>query len=58
LAIYPPDPLPYNKGGLGKRGALPLSRISSPSPFKERGIKGVRLINNLNSTIVYTGRYA
>jgi len=30
------------------RGAKPLSKITSPSPFKERGIKGVRLINNLN----------
>jgi hypothetical protein len=29
------------------RGAKPLSKISSPSPFKERGIKGVRSINNL-----------
>jgi hypothetical protein len=24
--------------------AKPLSKTSSPSPFKERGIKGVRLI--------------
>jgi len=39
--------------GAGKRGALPLSKISSPSPFKERGIKGVRLINNLIT--MYTG---
>jgi hypothetical protein len=30
------------------RGALaPLLKILSPSPFKERGIKGVRLINKL-----------
>ncbi len=28
---------------MGKRGAKPLSKISSPSPLKERGIKGVRL---------------
>jgi len=34
--------------GISKRGAKPLSKISSPSPFKERGIKGVRLINNLS----------
>jgi len=27
-------------------GAKPLSKISSPSPFEERGIKGLRLINN------------
>jgi len=27
---------------VGKRGAKPLSKISSPSPLKERGIKGVR----------------
>jgi len=31
------------EGGVNKRGAKPLSRISSPSPSKERGIKGVRL---------------
>jgi len=37
------------RGSVGKRGAKPLSTISSPSPFKERGIKGVRLINNLTS---------
>jgi hypothetical protein len=29
-----------------KRGASPYF-FSSPSPFKERGIKGVRLINAL-----------
>jgi len=40
-----PPSLKNNKGkeGVGKRGASPLSKISSPSPFKERGIKGVRL---------------
>jgi len=32
------------KGSVDKRGAEPLSKISSPSPFKERGIKGVRSI--------------
>jgi len=33
LATYPPDPLPLLRegGSLGKRGALPLSKISSPS---------------------------
>jgi len=35
------------KGRVVIKGALPLSKISSPSPFKERGIKGVRLISNL-----------
>jgi hypothetical protein len=29
------------------RGAKPLSKIFSPSPFKERGIKGVRSIKNI-----------
>jgi len=33
---------------VSKRGVNP-SFFSSPSPFKERGIKGVRLINNLIS---------
>jgi len=28
-------------------GAKPLQNLSSPSPLKERGIKGVRLMNNL-----------
>jgi len=27
-----------------KRGFAPLLKLISPSPFKERGIKGVRLI--------------
>jgi hypothetical protein len=31
-----------------KRGVSPLFFFSSPSPFKERGIKGVRLINEVN----------
>jgi len=35
------------RGSVGKRGAKPLSKISSPSPLKERGIKGVRMVNNL-----------
>jgi len=29
-----------------ERGLCPLSKISSPSPFKERGIQGVRLTKN------------
>jgi hypothetical protein len=33
------------EGGVKKeRGRRPLSKISSPSPGQERGIKGVRLI--------------
>jgi hypothetical protein len=35
---------------VSKRGVSP-SFFSSPSPFKERGIKGVRLINNLNKLL-------
>jgi hypothetical protein len=45
-----PDPFPYYllKGrGISKGGGFaPSLKISSPSPFKERGIRGVRLINN------------
>jgi len=50
---YPPDPpsLSKGRGSIGKRGASPLSKISFPSPSKERGIKGVRLISNLNNDI-------
>jgi hypothetical protein len=46
LATYPPDPLPLIRegGSVSKRGAKPPSKTSSPSPLKERGIKGVRLI--------------
>ena len=38
---------PYGKGRgeCGERGLCPLSKTSSPSPLKERGIKGVRLIS-------------
>jgi len=32
--------------GVFKRGVSPSLLIPSPSPLKERGIKGVRLINN------------
>jgi hypothetical protein len=32
---------------VGKRGVKPLSINLFPSPFKERGIKGVRLVNTL-----------
>jgi len=43
---HPPAPLPLiREGGVKVReGQSPLSKISSPSPFKEREIKGVRLI--------------
>jgi len=42
LVTYPPDPPSFDKGrgSVSKRGAEPLSKISSPSPLKERGIKG------------------
>jgi len=33
---------------VGKRGASPLSKSLPPLLEKERGIKGVRLINNLD----------
>jgi len=42
-----PSSLIQGRGSVRERGASPLSKISSPSPFKERGIKGVRSINNL-----------
>jgi hypothetical protein len=32
-----------------KRDEVPLNKKSSLSPFKERGIKGMRLINNLGN---------
>jgi hypothetical protein len=32
---------------LFKRGVSPSFRKSSPSPLRERGIKGMRVINNL-----------
>jgi len=42
LETYPLDPFPLlfpkGRGSVGKRGAKPLSKISSPSPLKERGI--------------------
>jgi len=58
LVTYPPDPLPLIKGrgSVGKRGAKPLSKISSPSPLKERGIKGVRLINNHRKPLPFSAR--
>jgi len=55
LSPCPPS-LSKGRGSVSKRGALPLSKSLPPllaqgeSPqetFKERGIKGVRLINNL-----------
>jgi len=40
-------PLQEQLCGVFKRGISPSFNISSPSPLKERGIKGVRLINNI-----------
>ena len=40
----------FSKGSL--KGLRPFKNKSSPSPLKERGIKGVRLINNLMLEIV------
>jgi len=44
------------------KGLCPFKIFSSPSPLKERGIQGVRLINNLQGylfitsfVILYTG---
>jgi len=46
LVTCPPD---LDKGGMQAReGRSPPLKFLSPSPFKERGIKGVRLLNNLN----------
>jgi tRNA(Ile)-lysidine synthase len=39
------NPLPFTTGSL--KGQSPFKNYSSPSPSKERGIKGERLINNL-----------
>ena len=49
LATYPPSPPSFSKGrgSAGKRGVKPLSINLFPSPLKERGIKGVRLVNTL-----------
>jgi len=33
------------------KGRSPFKNHPSPSPLKERGIKGVRLINNLKETV-------
>jgi len=40
LATYPPGPLPLIRegGSVGKRGAKPLSEVSSPSPYNIRDI--------------------
>ena len=35
----------FSEGSL--KGLHPFKTYTSPSPLKERGIKGVRLINNL-----------
>jgi len=49
LATYPPDPLPLlREGGVPVReGRSPSLKSLPPLLEKERGIKGVRLINNL-----------
>jgi hypothetical protein len=50
LVTYPPDPLPLARegGSVGKRGGSAPSLFHLPPLLqKERGIKGVRLINNL-----------
>jgi hypothetical protein len=39
----------FIKGSL--KGRSPFKTYTSPSPFKERGIEGVRLINNLRITM-------
>jgi hypothetical protein len=44
LAIFAVKPA---RGSVGKRGVKPLSINLFPSPLKERGIKGVRLVNTL-----------
>jgi hypothetical protein len=51
LATYPPDPLPLiREGGVWVREGLRPSLKSLPPLLpKERGIKGVRSINNSNS---------
>jgi len=48
LATHPPDPLPLvREGGVWEeRGEAPLLNLFPPLLIKERGIKGVRLINN------------
>ena len=48
----PPSLLIKGRGSVGKRGAKLLSKVSSPSPLKERETNGVRLINIVFSTIV------
>jgi len=50
LATYPPDPLPLIRegGSIGREGLSPSLKSLPPLLPKERGIKGVRLINNLS----------
>jgi hypothetical protein len=50
LATYPPNPLPLaREGGVWVReGLRPSLKSLPPLLEKERGIKGVRLINNQN----------
>jgi len=49
LVTYPPDPLPLiREGGVWVReGRSPSLKSLPPLLPKERGIKGVRLVNNL-----------
>jgi len=48
VPLFQSFPLSFWINGKGSpRGALPLLQTNPPSPLKERGTKGVRLINNL-----------
>jgi len=47
IPLNPPS-LIKGRGSVGKRGGeAPSLKSSSPSPLKERGIQGVKLVNNL-----------
>jgi hypothetical protein len=48
LPPYYQLPKGYSRGAkpLSVKGVEPLQKLISPSPFLERGIKGVKLINN------------
>ena len=43
----------FKKGKI--EGASPLQNLYSPSPLKERGIKGVRLISSLKKEVITHG---
>jgi len=49
LSLWPPS-LSKGRGSICKRGVKPLPINLFPPPLKERGIKGVRLINTLKYT--------